>query len=132
MLRSLCYELYFLNMVCYQCLYIFGLSNNNTCTCTFVPPVAPPKYLLPPPPPSKSCIRPWKAGSCTDVGMYCMVLLMTICGANRHSRRQRCLRGKVRRGGGGPSGPLSVGWVWGDSPKKILKIKCSRSDSEGT
>ena len=36
--------------------------------------------------------------------------------------------------GGGPSGLLSVGGggVWGASPKKIVKIKCSRSDSEGT
>ena len=33
---------------------------------------------------------------------------------------------------GGPSGPLSVGGVCGASPKNILKIKCSMSDSEGT
>ena len=47
----------------------------------------------------------------------------------RHSRRRRRLRGKVRRGA---QWPPSVGGVWGASPKKILKIKCSRSDSEGT
>ena len=34
---------------------------------------------------------------------------------------------------GGPSGPLSVGGGGlGASPKKLWKIKCSRSDSEGT
>ena len=70
-------------------------------------------------PPGSGADTGFGGGGCQEI------LLMTICGAKRHSRRLWRLRGKVRRGG--LLGPLSVGGGGGG-----LKIKCSRCDSEGT